>query len=173
MKKYFSSDEAWEKKRSFYQDGPSPEWQALYDAILGALELDPASNRSQALADRYLQLSIRAQNGEPGLQLGSFTAWLDRENWPPSLKQRLNVPAAGQVHKFIGAAAVASRKKYFGDVVWGRLNLENFGRYWQERVDLFRDIEATMNEDPAGPAARPLAARWSAHLDTLSDGDRM
>ena len=30
MKKYYSTAEAWDKRRRFYEEGPSREWQELY-----------------------------------------------------------------------------------------------------------------------------------------------
>jgi hypothetical protein len=38
MKKYYS-EEAWERHRRYYEEGPSPEWPQLYcdaEALLGA-----------------------------------------------------------------------------------------------------------------------------------------
>jgi len=42
---------------------------------------------------------------------------------------------------------------------------------WQARVDLFRDIEKALGEDPAGEIAQALAERWQTQLDEASGGD--
>src|SRR5215813_6936578 len=41
----------------------------------------------------------------------------------------------------------------------------------KEWVDLFRDVEACLNEDPAGEKAQALAARWKALGAQFSGGD--
>jgi DNA-binding transcriptional MerR regulator len=51
MKKYYN-DEAWEKRRRYYERGPSPEWLQLYRDANALLGSDPASEAAQALADR-------------------------------------------------------------------------------------------------------------------------
>jgi DNA-binding transcriptional MerR regulator len=40
------------------------------------------------------------------------------------------------------------------------------------RLALFREIDAALDRDPSGQAARPLAARWDALLETEACGDR-
>ncbi len=42
---------------------------------------------------------------------------------------------------------------------------------WQQRLDLFRDIEAALNEDPAGEKGHALARRWMEQLEEASAGD--
>jgi hypothetical protein len=86
IKKYYGSDEAWEKRRRYYEEGPSQEWRELYRDICAALGDDPASQKSQRLADGWLTLSVRAYSGDPDVQTDSMTAWMDRANWPSSLK---------------------------------------------------------------------------------------
>jgi DNA-binding transcriptional MerR regulator len=50
MKKYYSTAEAWEQRRRFHEEGPSPEWKQLYRDVLASLGEDPASEKAQALA---------------------------------------------------------------------------------------------------------------------------
>ena len=88
MKKYYSTAEAWDKRRRFYEEGPSREWQELYRDINAVLGEDPAGPMAQTLADRWLGLSVRASKGDPDLQTDNTTAWMDREHWPPSMKRR-------------------------------------------------------------------------------------
>jgi DNA-binding transcriptional MerR regulator len=80
MKKYYS-DEAWERRRRYYEEGPSEEWRALYRDGAALLGTDPASDEAQALLERWFQLSRRAWLGEPEVQTDSPMAWLDRQNW--------------------------------------------------------------------------------------------
>ena len=42
---------------------------------------------------------------------------------------------------------------------------------WQSRVDLFREIESSLREDPASEKVKALAVRWRAYLDVASGGD--
>jgi hypothetical protein len=147
------------------------------NALLGE---DPASPAAQALADRFLKLSVRAWTGDPNVQTDSPTAWLDRANWPAAMKQRLAADHREEVAAFIQRAALSSRKKYFSEAAWTRYT-ERRERLmqdpqartatWQERLDLFRDIEAALDEDPAGEKGRALARRWMAQLDEASAGD--
>jgi hypothetical protein len=46
---------------------------------------------------------------------------------------------------------------------WTQANQE-----WQQ---LFREVEANLNEDPAGPKAQELAARWRALAGQFTMGD--
>lgn len=176
MKKYYSTEDAWNRARRYYEEGPAPEWQELYRDIRAVLGEDPAGDRAQALADRWLQLSVRAYQGEPDLQTPSPAAWMDRENWPPSMRRRLAEFNLEEVHDFVEQAALSSRKKYFSEDAWIRwVEIRNdpakLSVFWQSRVDLFREIESSRHEDPAGARGRTLALRWSAHLDAASGGD--
>ena len=42
---------------------------------------------------------------------------------------------------------------------------------WQTRVDLFRDIESSLDEDLGSVGTNVLALRWMAYLDAASGGD--
>ena len=176
MKKYYS-EEAWERHKRYYEEGPSPEWRQLYrdtEAVLGS---DPGGEPAQALVERWFELSRRAYNGDPEVQTDSPAAWMDREHWPPVMKQRMAEFKIEEVTAFIKLAALSSRKKDFSEDAWARLvrlqqrNVEDHSRMWQVRVDLFRDIEKALEEDPAGEIAQALVARWNAQLDEASGGD--
>ena len=47
MKKYYS-EEAWERHRRYYEEGPSPEWRQLYRDTEALLGTDPGSQPAQA-----------------------------------------------------------------------------------------------------------------------------
>ena len=175
MRKYYS-EESWERHRRYYEEGPSPEWQAFYRDAQELLGEDPGSEAAQALEARWFELSRRAYSGDPDVQTDSPSAWMDRANWPTAMKQRAAEYKMEEVHAFIKQATLASRKKYFSDRAWAKLmelskQTEDHSAQWQARVNLFRDIEAALGEDPSGEKAQELAARWQAQLDANSGGD--
>ena len=70
-------------------------------------------------------------------------------------------------------------KKYHTEEAWDKI--EQRRPQWspelQERVSrewtqLFQDVEGVLDEDPAGPRAQALAARWKALLEEFTGGDR-
>ena len=176
MKKYYS-EEAWERHKHYYENGPSPEWRQLYrdgEALLGT---DPGSEAAQALEARWFELSRRAYYGDPEVVTDSPTAWMDREHWPPVMKQRMAEFKIEEVTNFIKLAALWPQRRFFTEEAWARLvrireqNVEEHSRMWRDRVDLFRDLEKALGEDPAGEAAQALVQRWSAQLDEATAGD--
>jgi hypothetical protein len=80
-----------------------------------------------------------------------------------------------KVHEFMHQAALCCKKKYFSDDAWTRMvalrNQETFSILWQTRVDLFRDIESSLHENPDTVGTKALALRWIAFLDAASGGD--
>ncbi len=180
MKRYYS-EAGWEQHRRYYEDGPSPEWLTLYRDANALLGTDPGSPEAQTLADRWLDLSIRAYRGDPNVQVDSPTAWADRENWPAAMKQRISQFNLEEISAFMQRVALCARKKYFSESAWTRFAMlrqqaaENpetgYSRIWQTHVDLFRDITHAQHEDPAGEQGRGLAKRWYAMLEAESAGD--
>jgi len=120
MKKYYGTEEAWQRRRRYYEEGPSPEWQELYHDVSAALQEDPASATAQALADRWLKLSVRAYTGDPEVQTDSNTAWMHREHWPAAMKRRITEFNLEEVNEFIKQAAQSSTKKYFSAEAWAK-----------------------------------------------------
>ncbi len=176
MKKYYS-EESWERHKHYYENGPSPEWRQLYrdgEALLGT---DPGSEAAQALEARWFELSRRAYYGDPEVVTDSPTAWMDREHWPPVMKQRMAEFKIEEVTDFIKLAALWPQKRFFSEEAWARLirireqSVEQHSRMWRDRVDLFRDLEKALDEDPAGEVAQALVKRWSAQLDEATAGD--
>ena len=53
MNQYYS-DEAWAKYKKFYEGGPSEDWQAPYREVAASLDEDPASEKAETLAERWL-----------------------------------------------------------------------------------------------------------------------
>lgn len=176
MKKYYS-EEAWERHRRYYEEGPSPEWRELYREGQELLGGDPASEKAQAFMERWFELSRRAYYGDPEVQTDSPTAWMDRANWPEAMKQRAAEFKMEEIGAFVREAGLVSSKRSFSGEAWaklvklGRQSAEDHSAQWQARVDLFRDIEASLGEDPAGGKAQALVARWEAQLEAASGGD--
>jgi DNA-binding transcriptional MerR regulator/uncharacterized damage-inducible protein DinB len=176
MKKYYS-EEAWERHRRYYEEGPSPEWRQLYRDTEALLGTDPGSAPAQELVERWFELSRRAYTGDPDVQTDSPSAWMDRQHWPPVMKQRMAELKVEECTAFIKMAALSSRKQYFSEEAWAKLmklreqSVDDHSRQWQARVDLFRDIEKALLRDPAGEIAQALVTRWRAQLDEASGGD--
>lgn len=176
MKKYYS-DAAWELRKQFYEQGPSPEWQELYLDVIAMLGEDPASDKSRQISERWLALSLRAHAGDPSMQTHSGTAWMHREDWPPAMKREMARFRMEEVYEFIHQIAIASRKKYFTAEAWEKLQQvrereeQELSMPWQRARDLYRDIDAAVTQDPAGEVAQSLAARCRQHIDKSSGGD--
>ncbi len=180
MKKYYN-EAGWTQREKFYEEGPSPEWLALYREANALLKTDPASPAAQDLGDRWLALSVRAYQGDTSVQTHSPTAWADRDNWPEAMKQPLTEFNLEEVTEFLQQVALHARRKYFNQSSWTRyLELrkrvsstdpEEVSRIWQAHVDLFRDVVSSPREDTSSQATRDLAQRWMAILDAESAGD--
>jgi thioredoxin 1 len=175
------SEAGWKQRQQYYEEGPSPEWLALYRDANALLTVDPASGEAQVVADRWLDLSVRASRGDPQVQIDSPTAWADRDNWPEVMKQRVADFHLEEVTDFIRRVALHTRRKYFNESSWTRfLDLRKravaadpdvISRVWQAYVDLFREAAIARSEDPSGQNGRNLAQRWGAILDAESGGD--
>jgi MerR family transcriptional regulator, thiopeptide resistance regulator len=162
MKQYYS-EEAWTKRRGSYEQGPSQEWKDLYRDVEAALGEDPAGEKAQALAKRWMGLVDRDSGGDPEVQAGAVKAWADRQKWPESLRQRTAEYNLEAIAPFIGKAIGAHRKKYFDDQAWAKLS----ARTSEERVQLsaawqalWLEVGAALGGDPASEHAQALADRW-------------
>src|ERR1700733_1634632 len=119
---------------------------------------------------------VQWRPGCPDRFTGGFNL-MDREHWPPVIKQRMAEFKVEEVTAFIKLAAMSSRKKYFSEEAWAKLmklqkkSAADHSRMWQARVDLFQDIEKALQEDPASEIAQALVARWRAQQDEASGGD--
>jgi DNA-binding transcriptional MerR regulator len=163
MKKYFS-DAAWAKTRSRYEAGPSQEWKQLYKEVAAILDEDPAGPRAQELASRWMDLMARESGDDPEVQAGGLKAWVDRENWPPALRQRLTEFNLDAVSAFIGHAIAAHRKKYYGGEAWSNLIGRTQADQQQASVawhSLIAEANGMLGDDPSSDRAQTLAARWT------------
>lgn len=176
MRKYYT-DEGWQRRRRYYEEGPADEWRELYRTLSALVGQDPASEPVQAASDRWLALSWRAYTGDPEVQTDSPTAWADRERWPSRMKHRIDEFNLEAVHALVRAAAQAAPKKYFTTAAWDRYiarrndDPESVSRAWQARVQLFRHIESALDAGDADEQAPALRARWDEQLESASGGD--
>jgi TipAS antibiotic-recognition domain len=180
MRKYYT-DEAWAKRDDIRKQA-TPEkleanrdaWRRLFLKVEAVLSLNPAEETVQLLAKEWVLLAEVSTGGDSGIQAGAIKAWKDHRNWPLSeqnaLLDRFGLDSGGdrdaslqrleKVGKFIGQAI---GRKYYAAVVTSvaSLNKSSANPSSQRWVNLFRDVEAALAEDPAGEKAQALAARWA------------
>jgi DNA-binding transcriptional MerR regulator len=173
MEKYFSA-EAWAKFSGRRKEMPldakkraSQAWIDLYREAEGLLDEDPAGEAAQALTARWLALEDRSSDGDKGIKAGFRKAWMDHQNWPAKDRQRIEQFNLEKIAEFIGRAMGASMKKYYSEEAWAKLmklreqadagSRQKTGQAW---IELFRDVDASLDEHPASKAAQELATRW-------------
>jgi DNA-binding transcriptional MerR regulator len=175
MKKYYS-EEAWEKYRRYYEEGPSREWLDFYRDAREMLGGDPASEEAQALAKRWYELARRGHEGDPEALTDSAEAWIDRGRWPAAVKARAAELRVEEIDAFVKEAALSPSKARFSEEAWSRLMElrrqpgEERNAQWRERVELFRDAEA-LEEGPGSERAQELVARWKEQRRRACGGD--
>ena len=176
MKRYYATDAEWERRERYYEEGPGPEWRDLYRDAAALLNADPADGRVQALADRWLALTVRAAQGDPEVQQDSHRAWADREHWPAAMKARVQEFQLEEVTELITRAALCARKKYFSEEAWNKVVEERrrsgmCPSTWQARVDLFRAVEKAIDGGTADREGKAFADEWRRIVEVESGGD--
>lgn len=151
-------------------------------SVESALDLDPAGERAQLLAREWVLLAEAVTGGDTEMKAGAIKAWKDHRNWPLDAQDALLVRyglTAGsnrdvsmqrveKVAKFIGQAI---GRKYYGAL--GAINKSSPNHSSERWVELFRDVEASLAEDPAGQKAQTLAGRWTElKRDTQAEARR-
>jgi hypothetical protein len=180
MRKYYT-DEAW-AKRTLIKTQLSPQtleeyrlkWKQLFLEVEAGLDLDPASEAAQLLARRWVLLAEATSEGDSEIKAGAIKAWKDHQNWPldeqdalfarygldPSGDRTESMMRVERVAKFIGQAigrkyyAVASTRFAAAD----KQADEGLSKRW---VEVFRDAESSLGEDPASERVQTLVARWT------------
>jgi DNA-binding transcriptional MerR regulator len=184
MEKYFNP-EAWAKwsanKRQLSREDKqqaSQAWIDLYAEAEVLLGEDPAGEKAQALAARWLALADHTADSDKEIKAGFTKAWLDRRNWPAQAQRRVAKLNVEKIAEFIGEAIASSMKKYYSDEGWAkrmkrreRSTPESRQRAWQAWLDLFRDVEKSIEEDPASKKAQALARRWTRLAKNAASGD--
>src|SRR5438132_8290136 len=83
-------------------------WLDLFLEAGATLGENPAGEKAQALARRWMELWERSTGGDPGIKAGSIKAWADLENWLPAVRQRLAAFNWDKLAVFIGEAIRSS-----------------------------------------------------------------
>ncbi|HTD23155.1 MAG TPA: TipAS antibiotic-recognition domain-containing protein [Terriglobales bacterium] len=177
MKKYFS-EEAWVKWQDRQVHWPSQQWIELFRGIEASLNQnpneDPAGKKGQAFAARWIKLGLSETGGDPEIQVGLLRAWVDRQNWPPAVQQKVSEFDLEKIGEFISKATSSYKKKYYSDEAWTKLlerpqeSREQASLAWCE---LFIEAGAALGENPAGEKAQRLATRWMELVESSSGGD--
>jgi MerR family transcriptional regulator, thiopeptide resistance regulator len=92
----YYSPEAWTRIKDVHP-GWSPQlngkayqdWLDLFNEVEAALGEDPASEKVQALAERWKAMEIAYTCGDPEIAKGLNKMFADKSNWPDSMKQRM------------------------------------------------------------------------------------
>ena len=150
-------------------------WRQLFLKVESALDLDPAGETAQLLAKQWVLLAEVISGGDSGMKAGAIKAWKDHQNWPLAEQDALfarwgidgssdrdaSMQRVEKVAKFIGQAM---GRKYYEALAATRLGFvdeSSTGRSSERWLELFRDVEAALAEDPAGEKAQKLAGRWT------------
>ncbi len=181
MRKYYT-EEAWTIRSQITKEissearaGYREAWRQLFLKVDSALDLDPAGETAQLLARQWVLLAEVFTGGDSGVKAGAIKAWMDHQNWPLDAQDAMlarygldagrdrdaSMRRVEKVAKFIGQAI---GRKYYGAL--GETRLASIGpssddRFSERWVELFRDAEASLAEDPAGEKAQALARRWT------------
>jgi hypothetical protein len=181
MRKYYT-EEAWARRSQILEEIPletrerhREAWRQLFLQVESALDVDPASERAQTLTRQWVLLVEAGTGGDSEIKAAAMKAWKDHQNWPPEAQDALLVRYgldAGsdredsmrrmeKAGKFIGQAI---GRKYYGALEAKRralINRSSADCSSEPWVELFRDVEASLTEDPAGDKAQALAVRWT------------
>ena len=192
MRKYYT-EEAWAKRSQLREQTPpqtleshKQAWQQLFLEIEAVLDLDPASETPQLLAKRWVLLAEVVSGGDSGIKAGGIKAWIDHQNWPlteqdalfarygldPRSDRNASMLRVEKVVKYIGQAV--ARKYGALDLMRHSLIKKSPADHSSERwVNLFRDVESSLAEDPSGEKAQALAVRWTDLMrDTEAEAGR-
>ena len=110
MKKYYSE----EALREIEERNTSPEvaeqgqhaWMALIKEVEASLDLDPASEKAQALAARWAELIEAFTGGSLAVESGLKKLYADEASWPSTFQKPFSDEAGAFINK-----AMAIRNK--------------------------------------------------------------
>jgi DNA-binding transcriptional MerR regulator len=159
MKKYYS-EEAWAKRKQYYEQWPSPAWQEICQGAAAVLGEDPAGPKAQALKARWRELLSQNATGDPAVQEGALAAWNDRAHWPPALREKIDELQLEQVVDYFARMLAASWKAYVASEAWARLTerQRNPTEPWNQ---WYLRLRIALEEDPPGEKARALVLRMT------------
>ena len=75
------------------------DWPALISEVEAALGEDPASDKAQALAERWASLVAGFTGGDPAIQQGLNKMYADQKNWPASFPKVYSDKVGAFIHK--------------------------------------------------------------------------
>jgi MerR family transcriptional regulator, thiopeptide resistance regulator len=186
FRKQYFSEEAWERLLKQLtpasREQRSLAWLTLFREAGAMLDEDPASDKAQDLVGRWLAL---ARSGDPDIRAGYIKAWADRQNLPAPIQELQTLLDLDRITKFIRAGIDVRRKKfhealgYLAKHYRDRPNVvhrpqktvQARAKHLQARIQLFRDVAASLKEDPAGEIGQALAARWLELREFDTGGD--
>ena len=143
--------------------------------IESALDLDPAGETAQLLAKQWVLSAEMASGGDSGIKAGAIKAWKDHQNWPPDAQDALlvryglnagsdrdaSMRRVEKVTKFIGQAIARKYYRALEETRLGPIDKPSADRFSERWVELFRDVDASLAEDPDGEKAQALVVRWT------------
>ncbi len=117
MMKYYS-DEAKAKvdaRRHLWspelQERVSKEWADLFRDVEAVLDQDPAGEKAQAVAERWMKLVEGFTGGDAQITAGLKNLYADRPNWPVEFKQQMTPYSNAKVWDFMHRAIAARKSK--------------------------------------------------------------
>jgi MerR family transcriptional regulator, thiopeptide resistance regulator len=181
MRKYYT-EEAWARKIQLGEQIP-PEaletchhaWKKLFLEVEAALEVDPAGETGQSLARQWVLLGEMMSGGDSEIKAAAIKAWKDHRNWPLAEQDALlarygldarrdrevSIRRVERVARFIGQAIgrkyVEALRVEQQAAVADNPSADDASKSW---AALFREVEASLSEDPASPKVQALVARW-------------
>jgi hypothetical protein len=188
FRKQYFSEEAWEtllkQVTPESMEQRSLAWLTLFREAGSMLDEDPASDKAQDLVGRWLALAQSSTGSDPSIRAGYINARADRQNLPAPMQELQALLDLDRIAKFIGAGTNVRRKKFYE--AWGHLakyykdwpkvpyrpqKMQARAKHLEARIQLFRDGEASLKEDPAGEIGQALAARWLELREFDTGGD--
>jgi len=102
-------------------------------------------------------------NAQRALERESGPDWKLFQLIVKELEMQNNTDWKGRYFSKDAKAKVRERQKLWSPELQARVT--------QQWTELYADVEACMNEDPASPKAQALAARWKSLVDDFTGGD--
>lgn len=122
--------------------------------------------QKRALIERRRQLEVALatiEQAESELQPGDEPDWAVLKNIIEVIQMQKDTEWMMQYYDAEARAKVEERK-----ALWTPELQEQVSRQW---ADLIRDVEASLDEDPASPKAQALGARWADLVRGFTGGD--
>lgn len=169
MQRYFKTDAALARARRYFDAWPTDAWRDLFRDVQASLREDPAGDRARSLARRWDALFRLDTDRDFAFRAGLWRAWRDFRQWPESLQR--------PVAEFDFVALW----KFIAEVSWAEVGPDGRlpgadparapDRVSQSKIDLFREIAASLDSNPDARNTGPLIARCRALVDDETGGD--